>query len=217
MKRLLLLAALLADCAATPLFGQELRLDAVLHGGRDAVIAVGALPAGAEEWEAFLSADGGAHYAVRITPHLDASIHSYCFRVPNVATRDARILLRTGDEVHERIVMVPRSFTIEADFARVDYFRGEATDERGESARFDDDHVVEWRDADSDVRHRDTDAIDAISGIATESPDIAAPSSACALLAPARLTARRAASRKTCPTFRANRRDALLLSTRLNV
>src|SRR5437763_1902966 len=186
MKRLLLLAVL----AASPLFGQELRLDAVLHGGRDALIGVDALPAGAEEWEAFLSVDGGAHYAVRITPHLDASIRSYRFRVPNVATRDARILLRTGDELHERIVMVPRSFTIEADFTRLDSFGGAATEQRGESARFDEDHVVEWRDTDREMRHRDTEAIDAVTCIAPESANVAAPSSACAPLAPPRLTAR---------------------------
>jgi len=181
------------------------------------VIAVGAMPAGAEEWEAFLSADGGAHYAVRITPHLDASIRSYRFRVPNVATRDARILLRTGDEVHERIVMVPRSFTIDADFARLDYFSGEATDQRGESARFDDDRVMEWRDAERAVRHRDAGAIEGVSASIDESSEAATPSSVCALLAPARPVARVTTVRKTRPTFRANRRDTLLLSTRLNI
>jgi len=213
MKRLLLLVVF----AATPLFAQEVRLDAALHGGHEAVIAVGAMPAGAEEWEAFLSADGGAHYAVRITPHLDASIRSYRFRVPNVATRDARILLRTGDEVHERIVMVPRSFTIDADFARLDYFSGEATDQRGESARFDDDRVMEWRDAERAVRHRDAGAIEGVSASIDESSEAATPSSVCALLAPARPVARVTTVRKTRPTFRANRRDTLLLSTRLNI
>jgi len=213
MKRLLLLVAFVAS----PLFGQELRLDAVLHGGHDAVIAVGAMPAGAEEWEAFLSVDGGAHYAVRITPHLDASIHSYRFRVPNVAARDARILLRTGDEVHERIVMIPRSFTIDADFARFDRFGDAATEERGESARFDDDHVVEWREAGREMRHRDADAIDSAGVSIDESPEVAAPSSAYAPLAPARLTAHVITGRRTRPTFRPLTRDTLLLSTRLNV
>ena len=213
MKRLLLLAAFVAS----PLFAQELRLDAVLHGGHDAVIAVGALPAGAEEWEAFLSVDGGAHYAVRITPHLDASIHAYRFRVPNVATRDARVLLRTGDEVHERIVMVPRSFTIDADFARFSYFDGEATEQLGESARFDADHVVEWRDADGEMRHRDTGAIESVSSSIHESAEVAAPVSAFAPTAPTRLGARLATARRTRPTFRAVRRDTLLLSTRLNI
>ena len=214
MKRLLLLAAFVAS----PLFAQQVRLDAVLHGGHDAVIAVGALPAGAEEWEAFLSVDGGAHYAVRVTPHLDANIRSYRFRVPNVATHDARILLRTGDEVHERIVMVPRSFTIDADFARLDVFGGAATEQRGESARFDDDRVVEWRDADREMRHRDTDAIESVSCSIDESSDHAAPVSVCASVATPRLIARVAGFRRTPPpAFRAVARDTLLLSTRLNI
>lgn len=213
MKRLLLLAAFVAS----PLFGQEVRLDAVLHGGHDAVIAVGAMPAAAEEWEAFLSVDGGAHYAVRITPHLDASIHSYRFRVPNVATRDARILVRTGDEVHERIVMIPRAFTIDADFAAIEPLGDVTTEQRGESARFDDDHVVEWREAGREMRHRDTDAVQRAGCSADESSEVAAPVSASACIATPRLIARVAALRRTRPTFRAVARDALLLSTRLNV
>ncbi|HEY2829704.1 MAG TPA: hypothetical protein VGJ88_06250 [Thermoanaerobaculia bacterium] len=212
MKRLLLLAVF----AASPLFAQELRLDPVLHGGHDAVITVGSLPAGAEEWEAFLSVDGGAHYAVRITPHLDASIRSYRFRVPNVAAHDARVLLRTGDEVHERIVAVPRSFTIEPDYARHDSF-GNATEQQGESARFDGDHVIEWRDAGREMQHRDSSEVVAVSGITAEPPDVAAPSSACAPVAPSRLTARVANRRRTRRTVRAVARDTLLLSTRLNV
>jgi hypothetical protein len=213
MKRLLLLAVF----AASPLFAQELRLDPVLHGGHDATIAVGALPGDAEEWEAFLSVDGGAHYAVRITPHLDASIRAYRFRVPNVAAHDARVLIRTGDEVHERIVSIPRSFTIEPDYARHDAAAGSATEQQGESARFDADHVVEWRNADREVRHRDSAAVEGVSPIAAGSPDAATPSSACAPVAPKRRTARAATARKTPPVFRAVTRDALLLSTRLNV
>jgi hypothetical protein len=113
--------------------------------------------------------------------------------------------------------MVPRSFTIDADFARLDHFSGEATDQRGESARFDDDRVVEWRDAERAVRHRDAGAIEGVSASIDESPEAATPSSVCALLAPARLTTRVTTVRKTRPTFRANTRDTLLLSTRLNI
>ena len=213
MKRLLLLAAFVAS----PLFAQELRLDPVLHGGHDALIAVGTMPAGAEEWEAFLSVDGGAHYAVRITPHLDASIHAYRFRVPNVAARDARILLRTGDELHERIVTVPRPFAIEPDFARLDVFGGAATEKRGESARFDDDHVVEWRDAEREVRHRDDGAIENVSASIDESPEVAAPVSIATFVTTPRLISRVIRLSGSRPTFRAITRDTLLLSTRLNV
>lgn len=212
MKRLLLLALL----AATPLFGQELRLDPVLHGGHDALISVDALPPGAEEWEAFLSADGGTHYAVRITPHLDASVRAFRFRVPNVATHDARILIRTGDEVHERIVAIPRSFTIEADFTRHDY-SGTETEQRGESARFDDDHVVEWRDAGREMRHRDAGAIETVAPLVDESRNIAAPTSVGTILSTPCVIARVATPSPTRPKYRAVTRDALLLSTRLNI
>src|ERR1043165_4959627 len=51
-----------------------------------------------EEWEAFLSVDGGATYPVRITPHLDQDLRRIQFQVPSLPTADARILLRFGDE-----------------------------------------------------------------------------------------------------------------------
>jgi len=175
-----------------------------------------ALPAGADEWEAFLSVDGGAHYAVRLTPHLDASIRAFRFRVPNVSTRDARILLRTGDEEHERIISVPRSFAIEAEYARLDFGNGIATDARGESARFDDDHVVEWRDAGGEMRHRDSGAIGNDASSIGESPDAVTPTPVCTSVATPRFIAHVAAVTSR-PQFRAIARNTLLLSTRLNV
>ena len=45
----------------------------------------------AEEWEAFLSVDGGGYYAVRLTPHLDVSHRRFTFRVPDVATLVAKL------------------------------------------------------------------------------------------------------------------------------
>lgn len=192
---------------------------AVLHGGAEALIAWSAdsLPRGVEEWEAFLSVDAGTHYAVRITPHLDASIHAFRFRVPNVATRDARILLRVGDEEHERIISIPQSFSIEADYGRLELGRAEATEARGESARFDDDHVVEWRDADREVRHRDADAVRNIVAPAGDSPESIFPTNAFARIATPRLVARVSRVHPQRPPIRAIARDALLLSTRLNV
>jgi hypothetical protein len=69
-------------------------------------------PPGAVEWEAFLSLDGGRTYPVRITPHLDLSIRRFHFQVPAFPTRDARILLRFGDERREVEVEAPQLFTI---------------------------------------------------------------------------------------------------------
>ncbi len=193
--------------------------DTVLHGGAEALIAWSAdsLPRGVEEWEAFLSVDAGTHYAVRITPHLDASIRAFRFRVPNVATRDARILLRVGDEEHERIILVPHSFAIEADYGRLELGRAEATEARGESARFDDDHVVEWRDAGREVRHRDGGAVRNVVAPADDSLDTICPINALARVATPRVVAR--VSRVYPPRVpaRAIALDALLLSTRLNV
>jgi hypothetical protein len=67
-----------------------------------------------EEWEAFLSVDGGATYPVRITPHLDQDLRRIRFQVPSVPTADARILLRFGDERRETAVELPERFAIEA-------------------------------------------------------------------------------------------------------
>jgi hypothetical protein len=66
----------------------------------------------AEEWEAFLSFDGGATYPVRITPHLDARLRRVRWQVPAVPTNDARLLLRFGDERNETSVELPLRFAI---------------------------------------------------------------------------------------------------------
>ncbi|HEX3554787.1 MAG TPA: hypothetical protein VIA62_16315 [Thermoanaerobaculia bacterium] len=69
---------------------------------------------GIEEWEAFLSLDGGATYPVRITPHLDQDLRRIRFQVPAVPTTNARILLRFGDERRETVVELPERFEITA-------------------------------------------------------------------------------------------------------
>jgi len=68
--------------------------------------------AGAEEWEAFLSLDGGETYPVRITPHLDLDLRRVQWRVPAVATESARLLLRVGDERRETEIELPHRFAI---------------------------------------------------------------------------------------------------------
>src|SRR5215203_4622499 len=65
-----------------------------------------------EEWEAFLSLDGGATYPVRITPHLDQDLRRVRWQVPSFPTADARILLRFGDEHRETAVRLPQRFSI---------------------------------------------------------------------------------------------------------
>lgn len=64
------------------------------------------------EWEAFLSLDGGRTWPLRLSPHLDIGIRRFTFRVPAFPSREARLLLRFGDEREETEVEVPGSFTI---------------------------------------------------------------------------------------------------------
>lgn len=59
-----------------------------------------ALP-GAEEWEAFLSLDGGATFPVRLTPHLSLDRKRVAVWLPATPSDDARLLLRFGDERRE--------------------------------------------------------------------------------------------------------------------
>lgn len=88
----------------------------VLVAGSDAELAwepgEGGTLQGAEEWEAFLSLDGGATYPLRITPHLDLDVRRVRWRVPSVPTRDTRLLLRFGDERRETVVELPLTWTI---------------------------------------------------------------------------------------------------------
>lgn len=70
-----------------------------------------------EEWEAFLSLDGGTTYPMRITPHLDHDLRRIHWQVPPFPARDARILLRFGDEQRETAVEVPARFSIAASSA----------------------------------------------------------------------------------------------------
>ena len=104
-----------------------------------------------EEWEAFLSVDGGQYYSVRITPHLDLSIREFRWTVPNVGSHDARILLRFGNEKTERAIELPLSLRIEAAVPQP-----AATDSvaaLGEPARPGDPGVAEWAKGDRSGQH----------------------------------------------------------------
>lgn len=73
-----------------------------------------AAPAGATEWEVFLSLDGGESYPVRLTPHLDLAHRRVTVRLPATPSRDARFLLRVGNEREEVGVELPGVFTLAA-------------------------------------------------------------------------------------------------------
>jgi hypothetical protein len=151
MRRVLLAVALLA--LASFARAESLRViapanGATLRGGSFAELRWTApqLPAAAEEWEAFLSVDGGKYYAFRVTPHLDIQLRSFTFVVPNVDTRNARILIRTGDEVHELHFESRDSFAIVRDAKAEEPLPRVLESGRGEAAREGDPVVLAWVD-----------------------------------------------------------------------
>jgi hypothetical protein len=83
----------------------------VLVAGREATVAWRPLreleARGIDEWEAFLSYDGGRHWPVRITPHLDIELSTFDFVVPNIPSSDVRLMLRFGDERRETGYILP--------------------------------------------------------------------------------------------------------------
>ena len=108
------------------------------------------LPSGTEEWEAFLSIDGGKYYAFRVTPHLDIRLRRFTFVVPNVDTRNARILIRTGNEVEETHFEMPAAFSIVRDAQAEETIPRLLHFGRGESAREGDPAVVSWTEGTRD-------------------------------------------------------------------
>ena len=154
MRTLARLCAVAFVLAALPLQARtrvalvEPRDGAVLRGGTKASVDWSALelPREAEEWEAFLSVDGGRFYAYRITPHLDIDRRTFTFDVPNIATADARILIRVGDEHHEHELPLRASFSILSDEARalVTPTTVVIESERGEPARAGARGVIRW-------------------------------------------------------------------------
>jgi hypothetical protein len=125
MRRLIpLLAAVWVALVALPALAQPVRLivpqaGAALAAGSTAELEWAPLApfdhlSKVEEWEAFLSVDGGATYPLRITPHLDQDLRRIRFQVPAIPTADARILLRFGDERRETAVALPERFSIVA-------------------------------------------------------------------------------------------------------
>ncbi len=155
MRRLSRALLIVAAVCALPLSAEVLRVTAPragapLLGGSFATMqwTAGALPPHAEEWEAFLSIDGGKYYAFRITPHLDIDRRRFDFAVPNVDTSNARILIRTGDEKRESLFELPERYSIVRD-ARASVLPHLLSRARGpEAAREGDPAVIAWADGD---------------------------------------------------------------------
>lgn len=101
--------------------------------------------AGVEEWEAFLSVDGGKTYPVRITPHLDQDLRRITWQVPSTPTPDARLLLRFGDERREVSVELPHRFSIvPSPVAAAGFTLASVAPDRGEPALPGQSGVVAW-------------------------------------------------------------------------
>jgi hypothetical protein len=94
------------DAGASPIRCVEPAAGVRLVAGEVAGISWEPVPGGSrlrfEEWEAFLSVDGGRSWPFRLTGHLDAGIREAAFRVPIVVSNEAFLLLRSGDERVER-------------------------------------------------------------------------------------------------------------------
>jgi len=103
-----------------------------------------ALPEHTVEWEAFLSLDGGRTWPLRVTPHLDISIRRFTFRVPDLPSREARVMLRFGDERREVGMEAPQRFSITLDTALSTPRNRMRVLSRGEAARKGDEGVVVW-------------------------------------------------------------------------
>jgi hypothetical protein len=119
-----------------------------LRGGSFAELRWSAaqVPPSAEEWEAFLSIDGGKYYAFRVTPHLDIDRRRFTFVVPNVDTSAARILIRTGNEVQEMHFEARGTFSIVRDAKAEIGVPNLLQFGRGEAARDGDPAVLSWAD-----------------------------------------------------------------------
>jgi hypothetical protein len=123
----------------------------VLVGGREATVAWRPLrelaSLGIDEWEAFLSYDGGRHWPVRITPHLDIELATFRFVVPHIPSDDVRLMLRFGDERREtgyELPMTLRSVVLQGSWTRPP----EPAGAPGEAARPGVPGVVLWVEGD---------------------------------------------------------------------
>ena len=105
-------------------------------------------PANVDEWEAFISIDGGRTYLSRVTPHLDATIHRFRWTVPDLPGADVTLLLRFGDEQDERRFVFPSRMRISgiADAMRV----APAAGARGEAFDVDEEGATSWIDGPAD-------------------------------------------------------------------
>jgi hypothetical protein len=113
--------------------------------------ALAALPH-AEEWEVFVSLDGGRTFLSRLTPHLDIAVRRVTVRVPSLPSGDVRLLIRMGDERDEREQLLPGRYRIVLDPFAPTAWRPRRP-ARGEAARPGAPGVVAWVEGERDGSH----------------------------------------------------------------
>jgi hypothetical protein len=114
---LIAMIALALALQARPAVGSRpasavLEVPAVVTAGQTVVLRWSALPEEVEELEIVLSLDGGASYHVRVSPELEARDGEYRWRVPDLPTGRARLMMRVGGERGERTGALSREFRI---------------------------------------------------------------------------------------------------------
>lgn len=221
MRRIFVLIAFFA--AATAARADSLRVispadGAVLPGGRFVTLSWSPehLDRNAEEWEAFLSLDGGRYYSVRLTPHLDIAIHTFTVFIPNVGSDDVRLLFRTGNERHETIIDMPQQLRIRSDAAVVAHVESIAASP--ESARPDDPPVVMWNSGGRIETSAEPPRIDGMRARSRHSQAItlssrSQPTSGGQAILPVRPST----DTIVCPPHDRAQRDVLLRISRINV
>ena len=84
----------------------------IVHPGERVEIAVAGAPADTDEWEAFLSLDGGRSFALRATPHLPAGERSFAWTVPALPPGPIRVKVRFGAGGVEREYVLAETFSV---------------------------------------------------------------------------------------------------------
>jgi hypothetical protein len=90
----------------------------VVSGSDVVTISVSHPPAGASEWEAFVSLDGGRSYPLRVTPHLPIGELSFPWTVPALPSADVRVKARFGGRGGEEEFVFAETFSIAPGRAR---------------------------------------------------------------------------------------------------
>jgi hypothetical protein len=111
---LIAMIALAPAATARPAPGVAATLEVpnVVTAGQTVVLRWSDLPAEVEELEIVLSLDGGGSYHVRVSPELEGREREYRWRVPDLPTRRARLMLRVGGEAGERLGALSPEFSI---------------------------------------------------------------------------------------------------------